>query len=110
MGNLIKLNFELKNDSKISGDEVFQVYIKDIDASFRTPNSSLIFFKRIHLKSGEKRKINIIINEDMMAMVNKVGEKQIESGDFKIYVGGSSPGQRSEELGKYLMEAIFTVE
>ena len=44
MGNLIKLNFELKNDSKISGDEVFQVYIKDIDASFRTPNSSLIFF------------------------------------------------------------------
>ena len=110
MGNSIKLNFELKNDSKISGDEVFQVYIKDIDASFRTPNSSLIFFKRIHLKSGEKRKINIIINEDMMAMVNKVGEKQIESGDFKIYVGGSSPGQRSEELGKYLMEAIFTVE
>ena len=110
MGNMIKFNFELKNDSKISGDEVFQVYIKDIDASFRTPNSSLIFFKRIHLKSGEKRKINIIINEDMMAMVNKVGEKQIESGDFKIYVGGSSPGQRSEELGKYLMEAIFTVE
>ena len=110
MGNSIKLNFELKNDSKISGDEVFQVYIKDIDASFRTPNSSLIFFKRIHLKSGEKRKINIIINEDMMAMVNKAGEKQIESGDFKIYVGGSSPGQRSEELGKYLMEAIFTVE
>ena len=110
MGNMIKFNFELKNDSKISGDEVFQVYIKDIDASFRTPNSSLIFFKRIHLKSGEKRKINIIINEDMMAMVNKAGEKQIESGDFKIYVGGSSPGQRSEELGKYLMEAIFTVE
>ena len=110
MENMIKFNFELKNDSKISGDEVFQVYIKDIDASFRTPNSSLIFFKRIHLKSGEKRKINIIINEDMMAMVNKAGEKQIESGDFKIYVGGSSPGQRSEELGKYLMEAIFTVE
>tara|TARA_S200000501_G_scaffold124748_1_gene117758 strand:+ start:6325 stop:8523 length:2199 start_codon:yes stop_codon:yes gene_type:complete len=110
MGNSIKLNFELKNDSKISGDEVFQVYIKDIDASFRTPNSSLIFFKRIHLKSGEKRKINIIINEEMMAMVNKFGEKQIESGDFKIYVGGSSPGPRSKELEKYLMEAVFTVE
>ena len=110
MGNSIKLNFELKNESKIPGDEVFQVYIKDIDASFRTPNSSLIFFKRMHLKSGEKRKISIIINEDMMAMVNKVGEKQIEPGDFKIYVGGSSPGQRSEELEKYLMEAVFTVE
>jgi len=110
MGNSIKLNFELKNESKIPGDEVFQVYIKDIDASFRTPNSSLIFFKRMHLKSGEKRKISIIINEDMMAMVNKVGEKQIERGDFKIYVGGSSPGQRSEELEKYLMEAVFTVE
>ncbi len=109
-GESIDLNFEIHNDSQTSGEEIIQIYIKDIEASYRTPNSSLIFFNRVHLNPGEKKNINIIIDDKMMASFNQEGIKQIEPGIFKIFVGGSSPGQRSYELGKQLKEIVFSVE
>ena len=110
IGGSIELNFEVFNNSNIPGEEVVQVYINDMEASFRTPNSSLIFFKRIHLDSGEKKKINLVIDDNMMASFNEKGVKEIEPGNFKIFVGGSSPGDRSKELGKMIKEVSFTVQ
>jgi len=109
IGDMIHLNFEVFNKSDIAGEEVVQVYIKDVNSSFRTPNSSLIFFKRIHLKPGEKKKINIAIDNNMISSFNEKGIKEIEPGIFKIFVGGSSPGDRSVELGKEIKEVTFTV-
>jgi len=109
IGDMIHLNFEVFNNSDIAGEEVVQVYIKDVNSSFRTPSSSLIFFKRIHLKSGEKKKINIALDNNMISSFNEKGIKEIEPGIFKIFVGGSSPGDRSVELGKEIKEVTFTV-
>ena len=109
-GDSIELNFTIHNDSEIAGEEVVQIYIKDLKASYRTPNSSLIYFKRLLLDSDERKKINLIIDKDMMSTFNEKGNKEIESGIFKIFVGGSSPGERSQELGKSIKEAIFTVK
>ena len=109
IGDSIELNFEVFNNSNIAGEEVVQVYINDIEASFRTPNSSLIFFQRIHLNSGEKKKINLLIDDNTMGSYNEKGVKEIEPGNFKIFVGGSSPGDRSKELGKMIKEVSFTV-
>ena len=81
IGSSIELNFEVFNNSNIPGEEVVQVYINDIQASFRTPNSSLIFFKRIYLGSGEKKKINLVIDDNMMASYNEKGIKEIEPGN-----------------------------
>ena len=110
IGSSIELNFEVFNNSNIPGEEVVQVYINDVEASFRTPNSSLIFFKRIYLGSGEKKKINLVIDDNMMASYNEKGVKEIEPGNFKIFVGGSSPGDRTKELGKMIKEVSFTVQ
>ena len=109
IGDSIELSFEVFNNSNIPGEEVVQVYINDIEASFRTPNSSLIFFQRIHLNSGEKKKINLLIDDNTMGSYNEKGVKEIEPGNFKIFVGGSSPGDRSKELGKMIKEVSFTV-
>lgn len=110
IGDSIDLNFEVFNNSDFAGEEIIQVYIKDINASFRTPNSSLIFFKRIQLNAGEKKKINLVIDDNMMASFNEKGDQVIEPGNFKIFVGGSSPGGRSKELGKMIKEVSFIVQ
>ena len=109
IGDMIHLNFEVLNNSDIAGEEVVQVYIKDVNSSFRTPNSSLIFFKRIHLEPGEKKKINIALDHNMIGSFNEKGIKEIERGIFNIFVGGSSPGDRSVELGKEIKQVTFTV-
>ena len=110
IGDSIDLNFEVFNNSDFVGEEIIQVYIKDINASFRTPNSSLIFFKRIQLNAGEKKKINLVIDDNMMASFNEKGDQVVEPGNFKIFVGGSSPGVRSKELGKMIKEVNFIVQ
>ena len=110
IGDSIDLNFEVFNNSDIAGEEIIQVYIKDINASFRKPNSSLIFFKRVQLNAGEKKKINLVIDDNMMSSFNEKGDQVIEPGNFKIFVGGSSPGVRSKELGKMIKEVSFIVQ
>ena len=81
-----------------------------LNGTFRTPNSSLIYFDRVYLDSGEKKMISMVIDKDMMGTYNKEGVKVIEPGNFKIFVGGSSPGERSFKLGKEIKEVVFTVE
>ena len=41
------------------------------------------------LHTGEKKKINLVIDDNMMASFNEKGVKEIEPGNFKIFVGGS---------------------
>ncbi len=109
-GESIELSFEIHNNSNKPGEEVIQIYIKDIFASFRTPNSTLISFRRVYLDPGEKKKLNFVIDQDMMESYNDMGDKVLEPGNFKIFVGGSSPGERSFELGKPIKEVIFSVK
>ena len=45
----------------------------------------------------------------MIGSFNEKGIKEIEPGIFNIFVGGSSPGDRSVELGKEIKEVTFTV-
>ena len=85
-GTPIKLNFDVQNISNISGEEVIQVYVKYKNAFYRTPNSSLIFFQKINLVAGEKKNIEVIINEDMMASIDEKGKKKIESGMDKDFL------------------------
>ena len=47
--------------------------------------------------------------DNMIGSYNEKGVKEIEPGNFKIFVGGSSPGDRSKELGKMIKEVSFTV-
>ena len=46
----------------------------------------------------------------MMASFNEKGDQVVEPGNFKIFVGGSSPGVRSKELGKMIKEVNFIVQ
>jgi beta-glucosidase len=109
-GDSIELNFEIHNDSEFLGEEVIQLYIKDMESSFRTPNSALKFFKRIKLKPGEKTRVNVLVNKEMYTVINEEGKNTIENGYYKIFVGGSSPCDRSNELGKPIQEVSFKVQ
>lgn len=55
--------------------------------------------------------ISFKINPSDLALIDLEGNAQIEAGDFIIYVGGSSPGARSLELGgSKMQEAVLTVK
>lgn len=107
----VKASVEITNKSAFAGEEVIQLYISDIEASVIVPKYELKKFKRISLKPGETRKIQFTITPEMLKFVDNNGERKLEPGEFKVFIGGSSPGKRSEELeASKPVSATFTLK
>lgn len=105
-----EIEAEVKNTGTHEADEVVQLYLTDVKASVQAPLYSLKGFKRISLKAGETKTVKFTITPEMLELVNEKGERVLEKGDFRIYVGGSLPGSRSQELGASKpAEALLTL-
>ncbi len=87
------------NSGKVGSDEVVQLYITHLGGGRDIPLYSLNGFKRIHIASGASQEVSFNITPDMLSLVNENGESILYSGDIKITIAGSSPSERSEELG-----------
>ena len=99
------------NTGKYDAEEVAELYITHINSSTNTPLFSLKGFKRVKLKPGVSANVKFTITPDMLATVNEAGESKIEKGEVKIFIGGSLPTKRSEELGATKpAETIITIQ
>jgi beta-glucosidase len=98
-GEEATIEVRLTNTGNQAGDEVVQLYITDLESSVVVPISSLKGFRRVHLEPGETMTVPFTITEKELQLVNDEGRSILEPGEFRITIGGSSPGSRSLELG-----------
>ena len=91
-GKDVKLSVEVENVGGMAGEEVVQLYVKDLKASVPVPIRSLEGFQRIALKPGEKKQVEFTLTSKQFALVNGDGKLVVEPGDFEISVGGKQPG------------------
>ncbi|WP_319589317.1 glycoside hydrolase family 3 C-terminal domain-containing protein [uncultured Draconibacterium sp.] len=88
---VVNVKADIENTGKRDGDEVIQLYVHDKEASVDRPEKELKGFKRISLKSGEKKTIEFTLGDDAFAFWNDTRKKwQVEPGKFEIRVGKSS--------------------
>ncbi|HLM24404.1 MAG TPA: glycoside hydrolase family 3 C-terminal domain-containing protein, partial [Pyrinomonadaceae bacterium] len=88
-GEPLKVTFDVKNIGDREGDEVVQLYLRDIAASAPVPIRTLVGFDRISLRAGEKRTVTFTITPRQMSLIDNHGKRVIEPGEFLIGVGGS---------------------
>jgi beta-glucosidase len=81
---------EVENIGKRSGDEVVQLYIRDLAASVTRPVKELKGFQRITLRSGEKRRIEFTLAPEHLGFWNRENKFVVEPGMFKVMVGNNS--------------------
>jgi beta-glucosidase len=86
------------NTGKMEGDEVVQLYITDPQTG-DNPLFSLKGFKRVGLKPGESKTVSFELTPKILQSINDNGQAVQLSGDYRVYIGGSLPTKRSEELG-----------
>jgi beta-glucosidase len=91
-GESVKVSVNVTNSSNRAGDEVVQLYIKDVQASVPVSIRSLAGVKRISLKAGEKQTVTFTISSDQMTVIDNNGKRIIEPGEFLVSVGGKQPG------------------
>lgn len=96
------VRFKVTNTGDFDGDEVVQLYLRDILASVARPIMELKGFQRVHLKKGETKELSFEITPEMLTMLNEGMDRVVEPGDFRIMIGSSSNDIR--------LRAILTVE
>ena len=80
----------IKNTGSVAGDEVVQLYIRDLLSSIARPVMELKGFERMHLLPGETKAVSFIINPQLLSMLDKELKRIVEPGDFRIMIGSSS--------------------
>jgi beta-glucosidase len=99
LGESLNLSLTLTNCGESDSAEVAQFYISDLNASTVVPLQHLIGFERVMLKAGESRRLKFTVTPTMMSFYNDEGKLTIEPGQFRLTVGGCSPGERGQILG-----------
>ncbi|MEO7997758.1 MAG: glycoside hydrolase family 3 C-terminal domain-containing protein, partial [Gemmatimonadaceae bacterium] len=86
----VRVRCTVKNIGSRTGDEVVQLYVKDILASVARPVMQLGGFSRIELKPGESREVTFTVGRDQLQMLDRDMHWIVEPGTFRVMIGASS--------------------
>ncbi|RHU29233.1 glycosyl hydrolase [Parabacteroides sp. TM07-1AC] len=87
--DVVKVTCELANTGKRDGAEVTQLYIRDMVSSTSTSLKALKAFKKVYLKAGETKTIELVVKKEDLKVWNPEMKKVLEPGEFKVMIGSS---------------------
>lgn len=87
VGEVARLLVTVQNTGERDGDEVVQVYVRDLVASVTRPVRSLCAFARVALRAGEQRGLAFDIGPAALALWNPAMQRVVEAGAFELLVG-----------------------
>jgi beta-glucosidase len=86
----LNASVRVTNTGKRFGEEVVQLYIKDMVGSAVRPVMELKGFEKIALEAGESREVSFSIDADDLAFYTRDMSFKAELGDFALMIGPSS--------------------
>jgi beta-glucosidase len=96
-GEQIEASVTITNTGKYDGEEVVQLYLRDLVGSIARPVKELKDFQKISLKAGETKTIKFIIDKEKLSFYNQKLEWVAEPGEFDLMIGASSRDIRLQE-------------
>ncbi|HOU13897.1 MAG TPA: glycoside hydrolase family 3 C-terminal domain-containing protein [Anaerolineae bacterium] len=103
-GESLTVSVKVTNTGDRAGDEVVQLYVRDVEASVPVPLRQLQGFTRIHLEPGVQQTVTFTLAPRQMSLIDDAGRRVIEPGVFEVAVGGGQPGTAAA-----VVTARFTV-
>ena len=89
-GEKINVSVNVSNTGNYDGEEVVQLYIRDVVGSITRPLKELKGFQKLFLKKGESRKVNFTISVEDLKFYNYNLQWVAEPGDFEVMIGTNS--------------------
>lgn len=86
----LRVKVKVKNEGARAGEEVVQLYIRDLAGSCVRPVRELKAFKKIMLAPGEEKQVKLEVSVENMGFYNRKCEYIVEPGEFMVYVGTDS--------------------
>ena len=89
-GNHFEASITVKNSGNFDGEEVVQLYLRDLVGSVTRPVKELKGFQKIMLKKGESKTVTFEITTEELSFYNYNLEYVFEPGEFEVFIGGNS--------------------
>lgn len=86
----VQVSLKVTNTGKRAGDEVVQLYTRDVISSVTTYEKNLAGFERIHLRPGETQTVTFTLDRKHFELLNADMKWVVEPGEFCIMAGASS--------------------
>ena len=86
----ITASITVTNTGNYDGEEVVQLYIRDMVGSIARPVKELKGFQKIMLKKGESKEVSFTVTVNDLKFYNSDLKYAAEPGDFKLFIGGNS--------------------
>ena len=89
LGGSLTVSAEVANTGKTEGDEIVQLYIRQMAASLTQPVRELKDYRRVHLKPGEKTTVDFRLQSSDLAF-HKGAQLVTEPGEFRVWIAPDS--------------------
>lgn len=89
-GGKLTASVDVKNTGTRAGDEVVQLYLRDVVASVSRPVKELRGFQRVTLQPGETKHLEFEITYEQLGFLDREMHFVIEPGEFQVMVGSNS--------------------
>jgi len=93
----LEVSATIKNTGDCDGEEIVQLYLRDIVGSIVRPVLELKDFKKILLKAGESKTITFLIDKEKLSFFNQQLQWGAEPGEFDVMIGASSADIRLKD-------------
>lgn len=95
-GGTVSVSVDVRNSGQRAGDEVVQLYTRDVVSSVTTYEKNLRGFERVHLQPGETRTVRFTLKPDDLALWDRQMRHVVEPGTFRVMVGSGSEDIRQQ--------------
>jgi beta-glucosidase len=86
----VDVTVDVENTGRREGDEVVQIYIRDVSASRVRPVKELKGFRRVTLQPDERRTLAFKLTREELGFYNAAMQHVVEPGQFKVFAARSS--------------------
>jgi beta-glucosidase len=91
----IEVSVKVSNTGNFDGEEVVQLYVRDVVASVTRPVKELKGFKKIFIKKDETETVTFKLSANDLAFYHQDLQFYAEPGEFMVFVGGNSDASLS---------------
>ena len=89
-GETVDVSVTVTNTGDVAGEEVVQLYIRDMSADISRPVKELKGFQKIRLEKGQSKIVSFRLSEKDLSYWNRDLKFKADPGTFKVFVGGNS--------------------
>jgi beta-glucosidase len=93
----IEVSMTITNTGKYDGEEIVQLYLRDVVGSIARPVQELKDFTKIKLQAGQNKTIKFIIDREKLSFYNQQLQWVAEPGEFNLIIGASSKDIRLKD-------------